>query len=142
MGDEISMRSYTLFFLAIFCSISMADNSQEEIEHYNQLFGAINEQRKGLNESELKTISDPFLKTKAVSIENNNNVSDNQTFDLQAIFSNKAKISGHWYRVKDKIGEYELVSIGSKSITLANKDEKIDLNLTKGANKNVIIKIK
>ena len=61
---------------------------------------------------------------------------------MQAIFSNKAKISGHWYRVKDKIGEYELVNIGSKSITLANKDEKIDLNLTKGANKNVIIKIK
>ena len=81
MGDEISMRTCALFFLAIFCSISMADNSQEEIEHYNQLFGAINEQRKGLNESELKTISDPFLKTKAVSIENNNNVSDNQTFD-------------------------------------------------------------
>lgn len=142
MGDEISMRTYTLFFLAIFCSISIADNSQEEVEHYNQLFGAINEQRKGLSESELKTISDPFLKTKTVSLENNNNVSDNQTFDLQAIFSNKAKISGHWYQLKDKIGEYELINIRSKSITLANKDEKIDLNLTKGANKNVIIKIK
>jgi len=65
-----------------------------------------------------------------------------ETFDLQAIFNNKAKINGKWYQAKDNVGEYELASIKSKSVTLINKDEKIDLNLTKGANKNVVIKIK
>lgn len=122
------------------CSVSLANNSQAEMEHYDQLFSAINEQRKGLSESELKSLSDPFLKIKNINHDNNSSL--DETFDLQAIFNNKAKINGKWYQAKDNVGEYELASIKSKSVTLINKDEKIDLNLTKGANKNVVIKIK
>lgn len=122
------------------CSVSLANNSQAEMEHYDQLFSAINEQRKGLSESELKSLSDPFLKIKTTNHDNNGSL--DETFDLQAIFNNKAKINGKWYQAKDNVGEYELASIKSKSVTLINKDEKIDLNLTKGANKNVVIKIK
>ena len=121
-------------------SVSLANNSQAEMEHYDQLFSAINEQRKGLSESELKSLSDPFLKIKTTNHDNNGSL--DETFDLQAIFNNKAKINGKWYQAKDNVGEYELASIKSKSVTLINKDEKIDLNLTKGANKNVVIKIK
>lgn len=140
MGDEISMKNRVLFFILMLCSVSLANNSQAEMEHYDQLFSAINEQRKGLSESELKSLSDPFLKIKTTNHDNNG--SFDETFDLQAIFNNKAKINGKWYQAKDNVGEYELASIKSKSVTLINKDEKIDLNLTKGANKNVIIKIK
>jgi hypothetical protein len=140
MGDEISMKNRVLFFVLILCSVSLANNSQAEMEHYDQLFSAINEQRKGLSESDLKSLSDPFLKIKTTNHDNNG--SFDETFDLQAIFNNKAKINGKWYQAKDNVGEYELASIKSKSVTLINKDEKIDLNLTKGANKNVIIKIK
>ena len=122
------------------CSVSLANNSQAEMEHYDQLFSAINEQRKGLSESELKSLSDPFLRIKTTNHDNNGSL--DETFDLQAIFNNKAKINGKWYQAKDNVGEYELASIKSKSVTLINKDEKIDLNLTKGANKNVVIKIK
>ena len=140
MGDEISMKNRVLFFVLILCSVSLANNSQAEMEHYDQLFSAINEQRKGLSESELKSLSDPFLKIKTTNHDNNGSL--DETFDLQAIFNNKAKINGKWYQAKDNVGEYELASIKSKSVTLINKDEKIDLNLTKGANKNVVIKIK
>lgn len=140
MGDEISMKNRVLFFILMLCSVSLANNSQAEMEHYNQLFSAINEQRKGLSESELKSLSDPFLKIKTTNHDNNGSL--DETFDLQAIFNNKAKINGKWYQAKDNVGEYELASIKSKSVTLINKDEKIDLNLTKGANKNVVIKIK
>ena len=140
MGDEISMKNRVLFFILMLCSVSLANNSQAEMEHYDQLFSAINEQRKGLSESELKSLSDPFLKIKTTNHDNNGSL--DETFDLQAIFNNKAKINGKWYQAKDNVGEYELASIKSKSVTLINKDEKIDLNLTKGANKNVIIKIK
>ncbi|MGP1533864.1 MAG: hypothetical protein ACTTJF_07365 [Campylobacter sp.] len=140
MGDEISMKNRVLFFILILCSVSLANNSQAEMEHYDQLFSAINEQRKGLSESELKSLSDPFLKIKTTNHDNNGSL--DETFDLQAIFNNKAKINGKWYQAKDNVGEYELASIKSKSVTLINKDEKIDLNLTKGANKNVVIKIK
>ena len=140
MGDEISMKNRVLFFILVLCSVSLANNSQAEMEHYDQLFSAINEQRKGLSESELKSLSDPFLKIKTTNHDNNGSL--DETFDLQAIFNNKAKINGKWYQAKDNVGEYELASIKSKSVTLINKDEKIDLNLTKGANKNVIIKIK
>jgi len=140
MGDEISMKNRVLFFILILCSVSLANNSQAEMEHYDKLFSAINEQRKGLSESELKSLSDPFLKIKTTNHDNNGSL--DETFDLQAIFNNKAKINGKWYQAKDNVGEYELASIKSKSVTLINKDEKIDLNLTKGANKNVIIKIK
>ena len=62
MGDEISMKTRVLFFLLMLCSASLANNSQAEMEHYDQLFSAINEQRKGLSDSELKSLSDPFLK--------------------------------------------------------------------------------
>lgn len=140
MGDEISMNNRVLFFILMLCSVSLANNSQAEMEHYDQLFSAINEQRKGLSESELKSLSDPFLKIKTTNHDNNGSM--DETFDLQAIFNNKAKINGKWYQAKDNVGEYELASIKSKSVTLINKDEKIDLNLTKGANKNVVIKIK
>ena len=140
MGDEISMNNRVLFFILMLCSVSLANNSQAEMEHYDQLFSAINEQRKGLSDSELKSLSDPFLKIKTTNHDNNGSL--DETFDLQAIFNNKAKINGKWYQAKDNVGEYELASIKSKSVTLINKDEKIDLNLTKGANKNVIIKIK
>ena len=122
------------------CSVSLANNSQAEMEYYDQLFSAINEQRKGLSESELKSLSDPFLRIKTTNHDNNGSL--DETFDLQAIFNNKAKINGKWYQAKDNVGEYELASIKSKSVTLINKDEKIDLNLTKGANNNVVIKIK
>ncbi|WP_298085575.1 hypothetical protein [uncultured Campylobacter sp.] len=140
MGDEISMKNRVLFSILMLCSVSLANNSQAEMEHYDQLFSAINEQRKGLSESELKSLSDPFLKIKNTNHDNNGSL--DETFDLQAIFNNKAKINGKWYQAKDSVGEYELASIKSKSVTLINKDEKIDLNLTKGANKNVVIKIK
>ncbi len=140
MGDEISMKNRVLFSILMLCSVSLANNSQAEMEHYDQLFSAINEQRKGLSESELKSLSDPFLKIKTTNHDNNGSL--DETFDLQAIFNNKAKINGKWYQAKDSVGEYELASIKSKSVTLINKDEKIDLNLTKGANKNVVIKIK
>ncbi|MBC2883257.1 hypothetical protein H7R39_08320 [Campylobacter sp. Marseille-Q3452] len=140
MGDEISMKTRILFFTLMLCSASLASNSQAEMEHYDQLFSAINEQRKGLSELELKSLSDPFLKIKNTNHDNNGSL--DETFDLQAIFNNKAKINGKWYQAKDNVGEYELASIKSKSVTLINKDEKIDLNLTKGANKNVVIKIK
>jgi hypothetical protein len=140
MGDEISMKNRVIFFVLMLCSVSLANNSQAEMEHYDQLFSAINEQRKGLSESELKSLSDPFLKIKNTNHDNNGSL--DETFDLQAIFNNKAKINGKWYQAKDNVGEYELASIKSKSVTLINKDEKIDLNLTKGANKNVVIKIK
>lgn len=122
------------------CSVSLANNSQAEMEHYDQLFSAINEQRNGLSESELKSLSDPFLKIKNTNHDNNGSL--DETFDLQAIFNNKAKINGKWYQAKDNVGEYELANIKSEGVTLINKDEKIDLNLTKGANKNVVIKIK
>ena len=62
MGDEISMKTRILFFTLMLCSASLASNSQVEMEHYDQLFSAINEQRKGLSESELKSLSDPFFK--------------------------------------------------------------------------------
>lgn len=140
MGDEISMKNRVLFFILMLCSVSLANNSQAEMEYYDQLFSAINEQRKGLSESELKSLSDPFLRIKTTNHDNNGSL--DETFDLQAIFNNKAKINGKWYQAKDNVGEYELASIKSKSVTLINKDEKIDLNLTKGANKNVVIKIK
>ena len=140
MGDEISMKNRVLFFILMLCSVSLANNSQAEMEHYDQLFSAINEQRKGLSELELKSLSDPFLKIKNTNHDNNGSFDD--TFDLQAIFNNKAKINGKWYQAKDRVGEYELANIKSKSVTLINKDEKIDLNLTKGANNNVVIKIK
>ena len=141
MGDEISMKTYGIALLLLANLASFASDAQSEIEGYEDKFAAINKERKGLDTSDLNKLSDPFLKTKAVTYNSEGN-STASLFELQALFNNKAKINGKWYYIKDKIGEYELSVIKGSSVILANKEQKIDLNLKKGENKNVIIKIK
>ena len=141
MGDKISMKAYGITLLLLANLASFASDAQSEIEGYEDKFAAINKERKGLDASDLNKLSDPFLKTKA-TVYNTESNSTASIFELQALFNNKAKINGKWYYVKDKIGEYELSVIKGTSVVLANKEQKIDLNLKKGENKNVIIKIK
>ena len=141
MGNEISMKTYGIILLLLANLASFASDAQSEIEGYEDKFAAINHERRGLDASDLNKLSDPFLKTKSVTYDSEGN-STASLFELQALFNNKAKINGKWYYVKDKIGEYELSVIKGTSVVLANKEQKIDLNLKKGENKNVIIKIK
>ena len=141
MGNEISMKTYGIILLLLANLASFASDAQSEIEGYEDKFAAINKERRGLDASDLNKLSDPFLKTKSVTYDSEGN-STASLFELQALFNNKAKINGKWYYVKDKIGEYELSVIKGTSVVLANKEQKIDLNLKKGENKNVINKIK
>ena len=141
MGNEISMKAYGITLLLLANLASFASDAQSEIEGYEDKFAAINKERRGLDASDLNKLSDPFLTTKSVTYDSAGN-STASLFELQALFNNKAKINGKWYYVKDKIGEYELSVIKGTSVVLANKEQKIDLNLKKGENKNVIIKIK
>ena len=141
MGNEISMKTYGIILLLLANLASFASDAQSEIEGYEDKFTAINKERKGLDASDLNKLSDPFLKTKAVAYNTESN-STASIFELQALFNNKAKFNGKWYQIRDKIGEYELSAIRGSSVILANKEQKIDLNLKKGENKNVIIKIK
>jgi hypothetical protein len=141
MGNEISMKTYGIALLLLANLASFASDTQSEIEGYEDKFAAINKERKGLDASDLNKLSDPFFKTKSVTYDSEGN-STASLFELQALLNNKAKINGKWYYVKDKIGEYELSLIKGSSVILANKEQKINLNLKKGENKNVIIKIK
>ena len=167
MGNEILMKIYkTIPLVSTLCCMALADNStqalqnisqtqeqiqtmatqtlesqQAHIQEYDDMFNAINTPRKGLNDSNISKLNDPFLVQKAFKITLDTNASSDETLKLHAIFNDRAKINSKWYKTGEKIGDYTLKKIKRSSVTLASKDQNLELNITKGRD-NVGIKIK
>lgn len=167
MGDEILMKFYKIILLAsISCLTALANNSTQEkpnieqtqgqiqkilaqdnetknsdIQEYDKMFQSINTPRKGLNETNINKLQDPFLVPKRSKIIHDDNASSGEALGLHAIFNDRAKINNKWYKVGEKVGDYTLKKIKASSVMLVNKDQNLELNITKGRN-NVGIKIK
>ncbi len=168
MGDEILMKFYKIILLAsISCLTTLANNSTQErqnivqtqekiqnviaqenelknsdIKEYDKMFESINTPRKGLNETNINKLQDPFLIQKySKKTISDDNASSSEVLGLHAIFNDRAKINNKWYKVGEKVGDYTLKKIKASSVMLVNKDQNLELNITKGRN-NVGIKIK
>lgn len=148
MGDEILMKFYKLSIIIASCCMLFANETpqnqnQENIQEYDQMFQAINTPRKGLNDSNISKISDPFLVQKSAPkiADTNNPEGESLTLSLHAIFGDRVKINNKWYKTGEQIGEYKVGKIKKSSVILASKEQNLELNITQGKN-NVGIKIK
>ncbi|QCD52699.1 hypothetical protein CDOMC_1081 [Campylobacter sp. RM16192] len=162
------MRIYkiTMLVICIYCNMAFADSTLKDhqniekdqpkeifdkknefedagIEEYDTMFQSINTPRKGLDKNNINKIQDTFSRQTQlkVKIDDDNNTLSNEVLDLNAIFNNKAKINNKWVNIGEIIGDYTLKKIKTSSIILTNKENSLELNITKGKN-NVDIEIK
>ncbi len=115
------------------------------IKDYKMMFERIGKKRIGAADSEIESVRPPFVRLtkeeqkKVVTKKDGTKVAVHQKYELQAIVNNRAKISGRWYRLGDKVEEFTLFSIKNSSVFLKNNEYKKRLTLRK---KNEKISIK
>ncbi|WP_169764179.1 hypothetical protein [Campylobacter mucosalis] len=121
------MRKFIL--IALFTTFVFAN---EQLKKYDKLFENFKTQRIGLEQKEIESAKDPFIKQ---SIDRNFKMEPTrleQPFALQAILDNRAKIDGVWRTIGDSFGGYKVLSVDAKGVSLSKQNgEKIELKLVK-----------
>jgi len=153
MGDEVLMKKVWLLSLAsVWTFLNAAETGDKNmkvalIKDYQMMFRKIGEQRIGAAIQKIEAVKAPFVRLnpeekKKVIVKKDGTkiaVKVKAEFDLQAVMNSRAKISGKWYKVGQKVGEYTLASIRSDSVFLQNNEFKKRLTLRK-ENENITIK--
>ncbi len=119
------------------------DDKEALIAEYKDMFSRISQKRVGVDESLIDRLDSPFLKVEkkeVVKIEDSSSDKKGfvEPFALQAIFGNRAKISGKWYKLNDNVNGMKVVSINGthvwlknsefrKKLTIGSKNEKISI---------------
>ncbi len=127
-----------------FCTVSLMatqpqgveDDKLALIKEYKEMFDRISRERKGVDEQEIDRLVEPFVKPKKVSrkvvtAKEGNAKPKPPTYQLQAIFNNRAKISGVWYKVGDEVHGMKIVSISGNVVWLKNSSFRKRLTLRK-----------
>jgi len=136
MGDEV-LKTNKIFIISLFVVVNLLasanSNTKKEIKEYDTLFEQIGQKRVGISNSEINTIKNPFLMTNVkTKIKDGNTTKIKKiTYILNAIFSNKAKINGKWYKLNDEIGDFKLFKISNKSVIINNGHSKKELFIRK-----------
>ena len=135
----------SILFIFLFINVIFANQLQDEINSYEQIFEKIKEKRNGLSDIELSSVKNPFKQESITtrSDQNSSTVYDNHSkgFSLKAILLNRANINSKWYSVGDIVDTYKITNITKNSVILVKGDEKQELILKNGS-KNVQIKVK
>jgi len=153
MGDEVLMKKVLLISTAgAWMFLSAADMGKESvkvalIKDYQMMFKRIGEPRIGAAVKKIEAVRPPFVRLKPeekekVIVKKDGTkiaVKVKEKFDLQAIMNNRAKISGKWYKVGEKVDEFTLATVRSGSVFLQNNEFKKRLTLRK-ENENITIK--
>lgn len=134
--------STSLLFSSLFCAEQKS--LEQETKAYDQLFEKINEKRFGLDEKVINKTQNPFIFTYEAKKAEDANATKKAApvYELHAIFGDKVKINGNWYKKRDKIGAYYLVQIKENSAVLANTYKRFELKISRKGNKNVVISVK
>jgi len=132
--------------------LSAAETGKESvrvalIKDYQMMFKRIGEQRVGAAVKKIEAVRPPFVRLKPeekakVIVKKDGTkiaVKVKAGYILQAVMNNRAKISGKWYKVGDKVDEYTLATVQSGSVFLQNNEFKKRLTLRK-ENENITIK--
>ena len=128
----------------LFLNIAFANQLQEEMDSYDNIFEKIKEKRSGLSDIELSSIKNPFKQEPIKTITDQNLSIITQAskgLSLKAILLSKANIDSKWYAVGDIVDGYKITNITKNGVFLVKGDEKQELILKNGS-KNVEIKIK
>ncbi len=153
MGDEVLMKKLWIVTLASSLAALYAGDVQSGgerialIKDYKMMFERIGQQRIGVDTHKIESVHSPFVRlkkeeTKKMVVKKDGTkiaVKAKAQFALQAIVNKRAKISGKWYSVGDKVDEFTLASIQSNGIFLENNEFKKRLTLRK-KNEKITIK--
>ena len=126
-----------------------AENAQPDMKWVDQEITAIKPPRKGVSESSLLGLKDPFREQLVLNQPAGSGTyvavkrpRAERPFTLEAIINNRiVLIDGKWYKQNEKIYGYTVQSIGNDSVVLQNKKKQINLTLSK-KNKNIKINAK
>lgn len=115
------------------------------IQDYKMMFDRIGQKRIGADETAIESVRPPFIRLskeeqkKIIVKKDGTKVAVKTEYELQAIMNNRAKISGIWYKLGDKVEDFTLASIQNDGVFLQNNEYKKRLTLRK---KNEKISIK
>ena len=127
MGNKLLI--FLLFFLINF---SYANDSFKNIDN---LIEKIKIKRVGLNSYEIKKLKDPFFySNKRITLRAKRklfNKTIKPYYRLSAIFNDKAKINGRWYKIGSRVGKYRLFDICRNYVKLKRNKKVLTLFLTK-----------
>ena len=118
--------------LIILPLLSALNLFSDELKWVDNQIEAIKPPREGVAESKIDFVRDPFLfldkkKTKVGAITSRSGKSSTgkrkrvykqKALVLQAILNKSALINGKWYKIKDKIGKYTILSVDKTTIML------------------------
>lgn len=94
------------------------------IAEYKKMFQKISQKRIGIEESKIDRLKAPFVEVKK-EIKKIDPKSGKSTyeepFDLQAVFGNKVKMNGHWYKLGDSVNGMKIISVNDNFVWLRNK---------------------
>ncbi|RAZ50026.1 hypothetical protein [Campylobacter hyointestinalis] len=127
-------------FLAL-ATMSLGFCEDNSLERYQNILKNLTEAKTGLTQKEIENITNPFFKSEQANSSLQASPDSNQTaprYRLYAIFNNKVKINNLWYKLNDKIDQYDIYKIKKSSVVLKNQEELLELNIIKG-NQNVSI---
>jgi len=138
MGDEIlniiTKHNICIFVFLLFSSTFLYSTTNlrlgNDTKEYDKIFEKIGEIRVGVNTKDINKIKSPFIVIKK-NIDNNETKKRRIIYELNAIFNNKAMISGKWYKKYSKIGVYKLIKVKKNSVLLRSADKSKELFIRK-----------
>ena len=114
--------------------------SSSEVKEYDKIFEKIAERRSGADSIMIDKLENPFIiLSPEQNVSENNATAQAPTYVLEAIFNQKAKINGNWYKKNDLIGSYMLIKITYNSVILQNEIEKKELVIRTKDDSNIKI---
>ena len=139
MGDEVLMKKLMIIpLLAVSLSANSVNADKEAlILEYKDMFEKISQKRIGVDESKIDNLNAPFLKIEK-EVKKEESKKFVEPFLLQAIFGNKVKISGKWYKLNDTVSGMRIIAIkpnyvwlkndeARKKLIMGSKNEKISI---------------
>lgn len=131
MGDEILKTLLKLFFL-IFTSSCLLEAKENlslgnEVKAYDQIFEKIAERRVGVSSVNIEKIANPFITLQTEASNDANATDAKPVYILEATFDDRAKINGKWYKKREVVDAYTVLSIKHNSVVLENEIEKKEL---------------
>lgn len=142
MGDAI-LKTYILLPVVLILSLSSFALAQTSVaiiakqQQYDNYFNRINEDRIGVENSDIDKMVNPFIYVSSEIVVSSN--STMKSYILNAIFEDRVLINDQWLQLKSKIDNMTVTSIKDNSVILTSSNKKIEIYLRK-KNENSFIK--
>ncbi len=131
---NIIILTLSLIISSVIAKDKLTENFKDKLSEYDKFFSQISEKRVGVENKKIDEVKNPFIMTyNKIKVKDGNSTVavKKSTYVLNAIFSNKAKINGIWYKQNSTIGDFKLTSIRSNSVIMKNEHSKKELFIRK-----------